>query len=124
MGKIYDKPDQYAKDFIKIKFESSGVLPLNKPLKFHSLTLILKCIFKEENKYYPQFFRWMFVWVMKMWQYERIDVSEGTDLAKVEKSKECEVYNYNYFNNGFKFDSIVCNDCNSGIIAFGLQILQ
>ena len=56
IGKIYDKPDQYAKDFIKIKFESSDDLPLNKPLKFHSLTLILKCIFKEENKYYPQIF--------------------------------------------------------------------
>ena len=56
IGKIYDKPDQYAKDFIKIKFESSDDLPLNKPLKFHSLTVILKCIFKEEDKYYPQIF--------------------------------------------------------------------
>ena len=59
-----------------------------------------------------------------MSQYERIDVSEGIDLAKVEKSNECELFNCNYFNNGFKFDSKVCNDCNSGIIAFGLQILQ
>ena len=46
---------------------------------------------------------------------------EGLDLNKTDKSKECEVCNYNYFNNGFRSDSIVPNDCNSGITAFVLE---
>ena len=53
-----------------------------------------------------------------MLQYERIDFSEGTDLNKTSRSKECEICNYNYFNNGFRFDSKVYNDCNRGITAF------
>ena len=64
----------------------------------------------------------MFVWVLKILQYERIDTSEGSDPDKTDKSKSCEVCNYNYFNNGFKFDSKVCNNCNSRITAFGLLI--
>ena len=63
----------------------------------------------------------MFAWVIKILQYERIDVLEGFDLDKTDKSKECEVCNYNYFNNGFRSYSIVPNDCNSGITAFVLE---
>ena len=50
-----------------------------------------------------------------MLKYERIDLSEGIDLDKTSKSKECEIRIYNYFNNDFRFDSKVCNDCKRGI---------
>ena len=53
--KIDDKPDKYVKDFMKIRFESNDDLPLNKLSKFHVLTLIVRCIFKED-KYYLQLF--------------------------------------------------------------------
>ena len=53
---IDDKPDKYAKDFQKIRFESNDNLFLNKPLKFHALTLIVRYVFKEDNGHYPQFF--------------------------------------------------------------------
>ena len=53
---IHDKPDKYAKDFQKIRFESNDNLLLNKPLKFHALTLIVRYVFKEDNGHYPQFF--------------------------------------------------------------------
>ena len=53
---IDDKPDKYAKDFQKIRFESNDNLLLNKPLKFHALTLIVRYVFKEDNGHYPQFF--------------------------------------------------------------------
>ena len=46
--------DEYGKDFIKIKFNTDDNLPLNKPLKLHLLTMIVRCIFEEHNKFYPQ----------------------------------------------------------------------
>ena len=56
IGKIDDKPGEYGKDYIKIKFNSDDNLPLNKILKLHMLTIIVKSVFKEDGKYYPQFF--------------------------------------------------------------------
>ena len=49
-----DKKGEYGKDFIKIKFNIDDNLPLNKPLKLHLLTMIVRCIFEEHNKFYPQ----------------------------------------------------------------------
>ena len=44
----------YEKDYIKITFNSDDNLPLNKPLKFHSMTIIIRSIFEEDGKLYPQ----------------------------------------------------------------------
>ena len=33
----------YEKDYMKIKFNSDHDLPLNKPLKFHNRTVIIRC---------------------------------------------------------------------------------
>ena len=41
---------------MKIKFRSDNNLPLNKPLKFHNVTVTIKCEFSEDNKLYPQVF--------------------------------------------------------------------
>ena len=46
----------YEKDFMKIKFNSDDDLPLNKPLKFHIMTIIIKSVFEEDGKLYPQDF--------------------------------------------------------------------
>ena len=46
---------EYGKDYIKIKFNSDDDLPLNKQLKFINLTIIVRNIFEEDGKYYPQF---------------------------------------------------------------------
>ena len=35
--------NDYGKDYMKIKFNSDDELPLNKPLKFHAMTLIIRC---------------------------------------------------------------------------------
>ena len=47
---------EYNKDFIKIKFDSYDNLPLNDVLKFRILTIVIRCIFEKDGKYYPQFF--------------------------------------------------------------------
>ena len=38
--------DEYAKDYLKIKFDSDDNLPLNKTLKFRVLTIIIRNIFE------------------------------------------------------------------------------
>ena len=44
----------YEKDFMKIKFNSDDDLPLNKPLKFHMNTVIIRSVFEEDDKLHPQ----------------------------------------------------------------------
>ena len=51
-----DKENDYGKDYMKIKFNSDDDLPLNKPLKFHAMTIIIRSVFEEEGKRYPQLF--------------------------------------------------------------------
>ena len=51
-----DKKGEYEKDFMKIKFNSDDNLPLNKMLKLHILTVIVRSVFKIDDKYYPQVF--------------------------------------------------------------------
>ena len=46
----------YEKDFMKIEFNSDDDLPLNKPLKFHSMTIIIRSAFEENGKLHPQVF--------------------------------------------------------------------
>ena len=48
--------DEHEKDLMKIKFISDDNLPLNKMLKFHMLTVIVRSVFEENSKYYPQVF--------------------------------------------------------------------
>ena len=50
-----DKYD-YEKNYMKIKFNSDDGLPLNKPLKFHFMTITVRSIFEEDGKLYPKFF--------------------------------------------------------------------
>ena len=101
----------YEKDFMKIKFNSDDDLPLNKPLKFHMMTIIIRSVFEEDGKLYPQFFLDFFVWSIKMLEYDRIDISEGIDVNKTNLSKECDICHYWYFKDiGFKYDRYVACD--------------
>ena len=55
-----------------------------------------------------------------MLQYERIDVSEGTDLNKTCTSEECVLCHYSHF--GFKFEEQVCNRCHDLLtMAYSLE---
>ena len=50
------KKIEYGKDFEKIRFESNDDLPLNKPIKLRILTIIIRSVFSENGKFYPQLF--------------------------------------------------------------------
>ena len=44
-----------------------------------------------------------------MLYYDRLDISEGTDPAKSNKSRESMICHYFFFNPGFKPQDYVCN---------------
>ena len=46
----------YEKDYMKIKFNSDDDLPLNKPLKFHMVTISIRSVFEKDGKLYPKVF--------------------------------------------------------------------
>ena len=53
---------------------------------------------------------WMFVWVIKMLQYEKINVSKGIDINKSNKSKECMICHYWYFLDlSYTYEPYICN---------------
>ena len=51
-----------------------------------------------------------------MLEYERIDVSEGIDPSRSNKSKECDICYYWYFlDKNFKYEPYLCNGCHDVI---------
>ena len=54
--KMSDKPGDYDQKYMKIKFNSDDNSPLNEILKLIKLIRVVRSIFQEENKYYPQAF--------------------------------------------------------------------
>ena len=49
-----DKVTKYGKDFMKIKFEIDDDLLLNKILNISVCVVIIRSVFEESDKYYPQ----------------------------------------------------------------------
>ena len=39
---------------MKIKFDNDHNLPLNKRLKFHNMIIVIRSVFEEDGKFYPQ----------------------------------------------------------------------
>ena len=103
---------------MKIKFNSDDELSLNKPLKFHLMTITIKTVFEEDGKLYPQVFLEDNLYKLnakrciKMLEHDRIDISEVIDVNKTNLSKECDICHYWYFKDvGFKYEPYLCNGC-------------
>ena len=87
-------------------------MPLNKILKFRILAIIIKTIFEESGKYYPQFFLDDCLYEGQMLVYERTDVPEGIDINKSNRCKDCDICHYWYFlNKRFTYEPYLCNGC-------------
>ena len=54
--KIDDNWLEYSKGYKTNKFNSEDNLPLNKTLKFHTITVTIRYVISEDNKLYPQVF--------------------------------------------------------------------
>ena len=53
---ITNNPDAYDKKYMKIISNSDEELPLNKMIKIPSMIIVVRVVFHENNKYYPQVF--------------------------------------------------------------------
>ena len=53
---ITKNSDDYDEKYIKVKFSWNDELPLNKTIEIHSMIVVLRVVFHENNKYYPQIF--------------------------------------------------------------------
>ena len=47
---------QYDKDYMKIKFESNDNLPIDNIVNMHQVTIIIRSVFAQNGKFYPQLF--------------------------------------------------------------------
>ena len=68
---------------MKIKFNSDDDLPLNKILDLHMLTIIVRSVFEEHGKYYPQIFLDDCLYEVQILEYDRTDTSEEIDINKI-----------------------------------------
>ena len=50
------KEQFYGKNYAKIGVNTDDNIPLNKKLKFPSLTIIVRCVFEEIGRLYPQIY--------------------------------------------------------------------
>ena len=81
---------KYDKDYMKTKFESNNILPEGKDVNVCIATIIIRAIFAQDGKYYPQLF--LDDGFIKMLEYKRIDISGGIDVNMTNKSKNvCSV---------------------------------
>ena len=107
-GKSY----KYEKDYMRIKFNSDHDSPLNKILKLHMLTIIVRSVFEEDGKCHPQVFLDDCLYEVYMLEYDGIDISKGININKTNASKDCDICHYCYFlDNNFKYELYLCNGC-------------
>ena len=46
----------YEKNYVRIGINTDDDLPLNKQLKFPTLTIIIRCVLQKNEKLYPQIY--------------------------------------------------------------------
>ena len=51
---ITKNSDDYDEQYMKIKFNSDDELPLNKTVEIPTITIAVRAVFHENNKYYSQ----------------------------------------------------------------------
>ena len=47
---------EYDEDYVKIRFDSNNILPVDKDVNIHLATIVIRAIFAQDGKYYPQLF--------------------------------------------------------------------
>ena len=51
--------EEEEEDYSRIGVNTDNGIPLNKPLKFRTLTIIIRCVFQNGDTLYPQIYLFM-----------------------------------------------------------------
>ena len=87
--KIGNKEVNFNSDYGEIKFLIEDSMPLNKLIYFPTLTVVIRCLFKQNGVFYTQvYLDDCFYQIYTMISYERIGKSEFSDFNKNKESKE------------------------------------
>ena len=54
----------------------------------HNMTIVIRSVFEEDGKFYPQIYLGECLHELWMLEYDRIDISEGIDIDKTNGLKE------------------------------------
>ena len=60
------KVGEYDKYFMKFKFDTDDYLPLNKQVKFLTMKIIVRSVFEDEDKFYPQVYSDEFLYELRV----------------------------------------------------------
>ena len=89
---VDDSECDYEKDSMKIRFNSDDNLSLNKPLKFHLMTMTIRS-FEEDVKLYPRLFLDdtlyelnVYIFLIIFFIYTKM--SDNTDLTYYQRSRD------------------------------------
>ena len=86
-------------------------VPLNKPLKFPTLTVIIRCVFQKGKELDPSVYLDECLYKsLYMLKYNRIDISEAIEINNINNSKECMLCHYWYFlEKNFSYGPYLCD---------------
>ena len=110
--------DIYSDEYTKIKINSDNDLPFKKNT-MHYAVILTKSVFNENHNHQTIkcFQKNVHINNIKILYYNRIVISEGTDVNKSSSSKECIICHYWYFKDKrFTFQSFACNCCHDALM--------
>ena len=97
---------------MKIKFDTDNNLSLNKTMKLHNMAIIIRSVFEEDDKFYPQIYLDGCFYELQMLEYDKMDISKGIGISKTNVSKADHICHYWYFKNiGFEYEPYLFNGC-------------
>ena len=91
---VYDE-----KYYLKVYLDNCAYKIVNKQTTIILIKTLLNIRYYKYHKYYKYLY------------YDRVNISEGIDPVKSNKSRECMICHYCLFDHGFKFQDYVCNGC-------------
>ena len=95
---------------MKIKFDTDNNLSLNKTIRLHNMTIIIRSVFKGNGEFYRQIYLDECFYELWILEYNRINISEGIDSNKSNASKGCKICHYWYFKDiEFKYELYLWN---------------
>ena len=92
-------------------------LPIEKIFKIPSITIVIRSLIEKDNKFYLELELNHCLFeskeIIKMLEYDRIDISEGIDINKCkETSRKCSLCKFYYFlDKNFKYVPYLCDGC-------------